>query len=150
VSSAIRDDIRQSVRAAAGNRCGYCLSPQSLVLGPLEIEHLVPQAHGGPDDEENLWLACRLCSSFKASQTEALDPVSGTRVSLFNPRRDRWMDHFIWSDDGLRIFGKTERGRATVVALQLNNMIAVTVRRHWVAAGWHPPRSRSDSADRSS
>jgi len=29
--------------------------------------------------------------------------------------------------------------RQEVVALNLNNLIAVTVRRNWVAAGWHPP-----------
>jgi hypothetical protein len=34
--------LRGRVRAAAGDRCGYCLSPQRLVLGQLEIEHLLP------------------------------------------------------------------------------------------------------------
>ncbi|MCC5650304.1 hypothetical protein LC609_10735 [Nostoc sp. XA013] len=29
--------------------------------------------------------------------------------------------------------------RATVLALQLNNPYAVTVRQAWVSAGWHPP-----------
>jgi len=24
-------------------------------------------------------------------------------------------------------------------ALNLNNLVAVTVRRNWIAAGWHPP-----------
>ncbi len=38
-----------------------------------------------------------------------------------------------------RIIGKTPCGRATVIALQLNNWIAVMVRREWIAAGWHPP-----------
>ena len=33
----------------------------------------------------------------------------------------------------------TPCGRATVMALQMNNLIAVMVRREWVAAGWHPP-----------
>jgi hypothetical protein len=60
-------------------------------------------------------------------------------VPLFNPRRQSWSEHFVWSDDGTRILGKTPIGRATIVALQLNNLISVVVRRHWVAAGWHPP-----------
>jgi hypothetical protein len=38
------------------------------------------------------------------------------------------------------ILGRTMTGRATVVALSLNNLVAVTVRRNWVTAGWHPPR----------
>ncbi|NOT54963.1 MAG: hypothetical protein HOP18_10185 [Deltaproteobacteria bacterium] len=30
-------------------------------------------------------------------------------------------------------------GTDTVLALQLNHVMAVLVRRAWVAAGWHPP-----------
>lgn len=57
------------VRAAAKDRCGYCLSLQKYVLGILEIEHIIPKAAGGSDDEENLWLACRLCNSYKGKPT---------------------------------------------------------------------------------
>lgn len=34
-----------------------------------------------------------------------------------------------------------QTGRATVVALQLNNEYLVRARARWVAAGWHPPAS---------
>ena len=33
-------DVERRVRLAAGNRCGYCLSPQHLVMARLEIEHI--------------------------------------------------------------------------------------------------------------
>ncbi len=132
---------RQRVRAQAGNRCGYCLSPQHLVPGQLEIEHIIPSGRGGTDAEDNLWLACRLCNGFKGVQTEAVDPVTGQRRRLFDPRRQSWSEHFTWSPDGTRILGLTPCGRATVIALQLNNLIAVTVRRFWVNAGWHPPQT---------
>jgi hypothetical protein len=136
----ISQEIRDRVRAEAGNRCGYCQSPQHLVLGQLEIEHIIPTAAGGSDDEDNLWLACRLCNGFKGIQTEGRDSETGQSVRLFDPRRQRWDDHFAWSQDGTRITGSTPCGRATIIALQLNGLIAVTVRRCWVAAGWHPPR----------
>jgi hypothetical protein len=110
-----------------------------LVLGPLEIEHLLPRAAGGTDDEANLWLACRLCNNAKRTQTHAIDPYSGRRVRLFNPRVQRWRRHFYWSVDGTQIIGRTASGRATAIALQLNNLIAVMVRHAWVSAGWHPP-----------
>jgi HNH endonuclease len=139
----IAETIRSRVRAQADNRCGYCLSPQHLVLGLLEIEHLVPTALGGSDDEDNLWLACRLCNGFKGVQITGLDPETNQQVALFNPREQEWSQHFSWSDDGIRINGKTPCGRATVIAYQLNNVIAVTVRANWVAAGWHPPRQLS-------
>jgi HNH endonuclease len=131
--------VRARVRAEAHNRCGYCQSSQLYVLGILEIDHIIPKAHGRCDEEANLWLACRLCNSFKGKQMVARDPLHGRRVRLFNPRRQRWSRHFQWSEDGTRIIGRTSCGRATVIALQLNHVIAVLVRREWVAAGWHPP-----------
>lgn len=135
----IPEAVKAQVRANAGNRCGYCLSPQHLVLGTLEIEHLVPSSKGGSSNLENLWLACSLCNNYKASQTEGRDPLTGQLVRLFNPRQQVWQDHFRWSSDQVNILGLTPIGRATVICLQLNNLVAVTVRTHWVAAGWHPP-----------
>jgi hypothetical protein len=58
---------------------------------------------------------------------------------LFNPRQQRWVDHFSWSTDGAEIIGLTACGRTTVIALRLNNELAVTVRKNWIRAGWHPP-----------
>lgn len=40
----VSEEVRLRVRAQAGDRCGYCLSPQRLVLGWLEIEHILPTA----------------------------------------------------------------------------------------------------------
>jgi hypothetical protein len=135
----VSDIVRRRIREQAGDRCGYCRSHQHYVLGPLEIEHLIPTAGGGSDDEENLWLACRLCNGYKGSQIAAVDPLTGRRVRLFNPRRQRWARHFRWSADGVVVQGRTATERATVVALQLNNPIARLVRSAWVSAGWHPP-----------
>ncbi len=42
------------VRQGAHNRCGYCLSPQRLVMARLEIEHIVPLGKGGDSSESNL------------------------------------------------------------------------------------------------
>jgi hypothetical protein len=85
------------------------------------------------------YCVCSFCNGFKSDQIDALDPVTNRRVALFNPRRQKWAEHFAWSRDGTQMLGKTPSGRATVIALQLNNAIAVTVRSHWGAAGWHPP-----------
>lgn len=131
--------IRQRVRQRAGNRCEYCLSHQNYVMGKLQIDHVKPTVKEGSDAEDNLCLACELCNRSKWSKTEGLDPLTGETVSLFNPRRLRWSDHFYWSADGTEIIGITACGRATVMALKLNNNLAVTVRRNWVDAGWHPP-----------
>lgn len=104
------------------------------------MDHLLPVACGGTDDEANLWLACRMCNNFKGIQTHAFDPLPSRRVRLFNPRLDSWPPHFRWSEDGTQIAGLTSAGRATIHALQLKHLLSIMVRRSWVAAGWHPPR----------
>ncbi|MDZ7292494.1 MAG: HNH endonuclease [candidate division KSB1 bacterium] len=132
--------VDQRVREAAGHRCGYCLSPQKYVMGKLEVEHIIPRARGGSDDESNLWLSCSLCNRYKGPQIIAVDPLTSATVPLFNPRTQVWSEHFRWSPDGTLIIGLSPIGRATVEALQLNNEVAVEVRRNWILAGWHPPK----------
>jgi hypothetical protein len=128
------------IRAEARNRCGYCLSPQNLVMARLEIEHIIPLAKGGTNDESNLWLACPICNSHKSDKTSAVDPETGETVPLFNPRAQKWSDHFRWSEDGIRILGLTPIGRASIIALHLSDdPDALEVRSYWVLAGWHPP-----------
>ena len=105
----------------------------------LEIEHITPRSKGGTDEENNLWLACHSCNLYKGDQTHGRDPLTGRRVRIFNPRQQKWKLHFRWSENGDLIIGQTTCGRATILALKLNNLIAVTVRRNWIAAGWHPP-----------
>ena len=131
--------LREKVAATAGHRCGYCLTPQAYTAMPMHVEHIIPQAAGGPSTEENLWLACPLCNGHKGMQTHGTDPESGEQVPIFNPRRQDWHEHFRWSEDGTLIVGQTACGRATVVALRLNNEHLVRARRRWVMAGWHPP-----------
>jgi hypothetical protein len=73
-------------------------------------------------------------------RTFAIDPETGNRIPLFNPRTQVWSEHFAWIDDGLRITGKTSVGRATVIVLRLgDDADAILVLSYWVLAGWHPP-----------
>src|SRR5262245_19671920 len=132
-------DLARRVRESARDRCGYCLSPQHLVLARLQIEHLLPRARGGQTEEANLWLSCPLCNNFKGDRTSATDPNTQEMVPLFNPRTQSWSEHFAWSEDGLRINGLTPTGRATVQALHLSDdPDALTVRSYWIQAGWYP------------
>ena len=127
------------IRHQARYRWGYCLSSEILLGMPMEVEHLIPLAIGGASTEENLWLAGRRCNGFKGAQTVVLDPLSQQPVALFNPRTQSWPDHFQWSEDGTQIIGLTPCGRATVVALNLNNPEISAARRLWVSVGWWPP-----------
>jgi hypothetical protein len=137
----ISQELREKVKKAAQNRCGYCLAPQKLMMARLEIEHLQPSSKGGTDGEENLWLACPFCNAHKADKVEGLDPFSKDVVKLFNPRLQVWHEHFEWHEDGTKIIGKTIIGRATVSALHLDSDAdAIETRRAWVSVGWWPPK----------
>lgn len=135
----VSDELRARLFEQADNRCGYCLTHQDYIPWVLEIEHIIPVAKGGGDEEANLWVACHSCNLYKGSKTHAHDPLTGRLTPLFNPRQQQWSRHFRWSQDGAFIEGRTACGRATIIALNLNNLVVVTVRRNWVTAGWHPP-----------
>jgi hypothetical protein len=85
-------------------------------------------------------VACRECNGRKASRIAALDPIGGDFAPLYNPRTQRWDDHFRWSPEGDRVLGLTPTGRATIQALGMNRPRRVIARQFWVQAGWHPPK----------
>src|SRR5262249_4787710 len=108
----------------------------------FHIDHIIPTARGGATVFGNLCLSCPFCNQFKQQRTRARDPQTGRTTRLFNPRRDKWRQHFKWSDDGTQLVGLTASGRATVSALCMNNAISVKARGYWVVSGVHPPRPR--------
>ena len=119
-------DTERQVIARAGDRCEYCRMHQALQGATFHVEHAVPSSRGGSDGLENLAWSCPSCNLHKSDRTEALDPVSGSTVPLFNPRTDRWADHFRW--DGYTVVGITVLGRATVAALALNHPRRLLIR----------------------
>lgn len=129
-------EIARLVRQDANHRCGYCLCAEDLSGIPLSFEHILPLASGGLTTRENMWLACRPCNEFKNARTHATDPDTGTLVPLFNPRLQRWNDHFGWTLDKTGLIGLTPTGNATIVALQLNRAMLVRARLRWTMMGW--------------
>jgi hypothetical protein len=106
---------------------------------PFVIDHIVPIAEGGITAMENLALSCGGCNGHKYTKTQALDPVSRELVPLYNPRNQKWLDNFVWSDDFLQVVGLTAIGRATINALQMNRAGVVNMRKLLLMAGLHPP-----------
>jgi hypothetical protein len=137
----ISDAVRARIREQSGEQCGYCRMPAAWVYASMEIDHIIPKAAGGSDDEDNLWLACPRCNNYKNQQTHAVDPVTRRRVALFNPRIQQWDTHFRWGRDRATIIGRTACGRATVNALKMNLKVSVEGRRAMVRIGVYPPAS---------
>jgi hypothetical protein len=118
--------------------CAYCHSPEWLLGIPLELDHIIPIAAGGRTILANLCLCCRACNGHKSDKIKAHDPKTGRLVNLFHPQRQKWSDHFAWSDDGARLIGLTATGRATIEALQMNDELIVNLRSLWKTFGLHP------------
>ena len=78
----------------------------------LTVDHVVPRADEGATELSNLALACLACNARKWKFTVSPDSQTGRSVPLFNPRRQRWQDHFRWvEDDPTRIEGRTATGQ---------------------------------------
>lgn len=140
---AVSPATRRVVRARAQRRCEYCHTDERWQFVRFTIDHVLPQSAGGSDDADNLALACRNCNERRGNRLTGRDPVTGDAVSLFNPRRKMWAEHFVWDAARLRIVGRTATGRATVEMLDLNDDhhegAAVRIRQRDVADGYHPP-----------
>ena len=102
----------------------------------FQVEHIIPQKHGGSDALGNLALACYFCNTHKSSNLTEIDPQTKRIVRLFNPRRHRWERHFRWK--GVVIVGKTAIGRATVRVFGMNLSERVALRETLLQLGQWP------------
>ena len=135
--SEIPRGLSELVVRRAGNRCEYCGLSQLGQEATFHIDHVVPRAAGGPTSEDNLALACVSCSLRKWAKRTVADPETDAEVTLFNPRTDRWADHFRWDDE--RVVGITPTGRTTVAALAMNRPVILAIRQEETLRGRHAP-----------
>jgi hypothetical protein len=126
------------IRERANKCCEYCKFPVDYSHDAFHIEHIIPLQFGGSYELYNLALACDGCNSYKWAHIKGLDSLTGLKSPIFNPRKDVWSEHFIWTDDFAIIQGITPQGRATVDLLQMNRIGLVNVRKALRAYGVHP------------
>ena len=135
----ISDSVQAQVRRRAKKLCEYCHASEQWQYVRFTIEHVTPVYVGGSDELSNLALACFHCNRRKSNRTTGTDPDSNIEVPLFNPRQDRWSEHFIWSADELYILERSVIGRATISQLRLNRERILSIRAADKAVGLHPP-----------
>jgi len=119
-------ELRELVRARAGDCCEYCRLPHATQLLPFHVEHIIAKQHGGGDDAENLAWSCDRYNAYKGPNLASVDPDTRKIVALFHPRRDVWQDHF--TIQGAQIKGVSPTGRATMRLLQMNAKRRVEIR----------------------
>lgn len=129
----VPDQLRLLIAMRANYCCEYCLLPQLAALHKHEPDHIVSRQHGGETVIENLALACWLCNRFKGPNVGSFDPETGALTPFFNPRTQKWADHFKL-EDGV-ICPLTPEGRVTVKILRLNDEDRVAERQGLIEAG---------------
>lgn len=139
-SESIPVALRRRVRERANGLCEDCRTSDNVSNASFHCDHILPRNAGGKTELTNLAWACPWCNTHKHTKTHALDPQTGQRSPLFNPRTKRWKRHFRWSENLIYIIGRTRTGRATVDVLNMNRSEHVNRRRMLQFAGEHPPK----------
>ena len=103
MSESISVELRRLVAERAGQRCEYCLLPQTAALYRHEPDHIVPLQHDGATEADNLALACFRCNRFKGPNVGSFDPLTGRLTALFHPGCKSGNSIFLWS------MGKSDR-----------------------------------------
>lgn len=118
---------RRSIRANAKGCCEYCrMANDWEPFFPYHIEHIIARQHGGSDEPNNLAFSCHHCNFIKGPNLTSIDPDTGEVVELFNPRQQKWEEHFRFARR--RIEGLSSTGRTTVFLLQMNSPHRVELR----------------------
>ncbi len=121
------EQLRVQVRHRAADCCEYCSLPQTaLPFARFQVDHIIAEQHGGLSEFSNLALCCARCNLSKGPNLSGIDSETGTIVTLFNPRTDKWHDHFEQRE--AIIVGLTPTGRATVHVLNMNEDRRVKLR----------------------
>ena len=107
--------------------------PESIAFIPHEIDHVIAQKHGGATELDNLAICCAICNKHKGSDLTSIDPETGKITPLYNPRQDRWSEHFALRN--AVIVPLTAKGRVTVRLLQCNVKERIEERLLLLAAG---------------
>lgn len=101
-------DVKAQLRAETSDKCAYCESKVTVVAHG-DIEHVTPKSIE-PEltfEWENLTFACQKCNGKKSDKEGIADPYV-----------DAVDDHFFFVGHLLR--GRSDKGRLTVMELQLN------------------------------
>ena len=129
--------LRREIAKRAGDKCEYCLTPEWILLAGCEVDHVISRKHGGITDPSNLAFSCARCNRAKGSDIGSTVPTTGQYCRLFNPRIDRWEEHFAL--EGSRLIARTDVAEVTIRILRLNDQDRVAERALLQQIGEFPP-----------
>jgi len=129
---------RLLIATRAAFLCEYCRIPEDFSTDVFNIEHVNSLLHGGTNADNNMAYSCGGCNANKHFHISWNDPQTGTLVPLFHPRKDKWLEHFSWSEDLTLLAGLTPEGRATIDLLKMNRLGLVNLRKALLSYSAHP------------
>ncbi len=136
MSHYLPETLRNQVYSRANFVCEYCLIHQSESHFRLHIDHILGLKHSGPDDFENLACACVFCNLNKGTDLSSIDWDTRELVRFFNPRADRWAEHFYLN--GASTEPLTRIGEVTVRIFGFNSEDRLLERTLSIEAGLYP------------
>jgi hypothetical protein len=136
MSSYISAELRRVVAARADHLCEYCLIHEGHTHFGCQVDHIISEKHGGPTEADNLAYACAFCNRAKGSDIGSIVRSTGHFTRFFNPRSDRWLDHFAL--DGVMIVALTDIGDVTAQILDFNHSDRLLERQALQNVGRYP------------
>jgi hypothetical protein len=100
--------------------CEYCLIGEDDTFLGCEVEHVISLKHGSSSEPDNLAYACVFYNRQKGSDIGSVSQETGEFSRFYNPRKDRWRDHFRLDEDF--ITPRSVVGEVTARILQFNGV----------------------------
>src|SRR2546428_827785 len=88
-----------------------------------------------PSDAANLAYACAVCNRTKGSDIGSIS-ASHDFIRFFNPRLDRWAEHFVLEQPVIQAL--TDVGEVTARILQFNTRVRLHEREEMIRFGKYP------------
>ncbi|MGE0084470.1 MAG: HNH endonuclease [Desulfococcaceae bacterium] len=107
----INRQLREFVAERAEYLCEYCLIHENDTYMGCETDHIISLKHGGKSEADNLAYPYSFCNRHKGSDIGSVIIGSNEFIRFYNPRKDRWTDHF--QLDGSVIRPLTKIGEVT-------------------------------------
>jgi hypothetical protein len=139
MSRYVSAEVRRLVAERAERLCEYCLIGEDDTFFGCEVEHIISLKHGGSSDPDNLAYACVFCNRQKGSDIGSVSRQTGEFSRFYNPRTDRWLEHFGLVEDVITPL--TIVGEVTARILQFNAGERVLERRVLRVARRYPSKA---------
>lgn len=136
MTSYINATLRRLVAIRADYLCEYCLIYENDTFFGCQVDHIISEKHGGQTETDNLAYACAFCNRAKGSDIGSIIPGSGTLIRFFNPRTDRWFEHFALHE--IMIIPVSPIGEVTARILNFNDSERLLERQNLRALGRYP------------